>query len=449
MVKNDRHKAAYIFNKIKALIFLLPAYLLIFFSGICEPLSYAAYVLVCVYILLLSPEETILYFIFNEFFSGYQAFFMTGIVACLVNLTIRYIIGIVKKNRKLYLEPLILTLVILVFFSFIHYKIDDNGILQGAIIIAVLIGCYLTFSFRDKIDAYKSTLAGLCGLVVSLVLSAATLIFKNYTFPIAANWGGKLVRFQGLTFNPNYLSILCICILTFCIYNLINRNGKRWINAAGIVLCTISGLLTMSKAFLVILCLVTIYVLIVLVRKFKKKSLFAILPMLAVIVLLLFCFKDFFKTLLERFIAGSEKDTLLSKITTGRTRIWSEYVAAITSSISEMLFGVGLFTMDLPINSPHNTYLFYLYRLGFIGIILLILLAMSYYKCSDKKIKINFYNLLPLTMFLILGLEEMVINERFFIFFVIGLIMLSRSEDKSKGDADSLASTQQSKNIKE
>ena len=64
-----------------------------------------------------------------------------------------------------------------------------------------------------------------------------------------------------------------------------------------------------------------------------------------------------------------------------------------------MLFGVGLFTADLIDIGSHNTYLFVVHRFGFIGVILLCLLAYSYLKSKERKFDISFKKLLPLFVF--------------------------------------------------
>lgn len=429
---NNNKVCSFIFKyKIFFVISLISIFL--FLSGFWYPFYFFASAVAIVFYLFSKPTDILCLLMFSEMFSVVQHYFMIGQIAGVVSLLIHYIIDVVKKRKKVAVIPLALTLFILVCYSLIHYRIDQNGIIQGLNIIFVLVGTYLIFVMNKDIDILKSLKFLTLGLLVSIVLSLFSLAFSNYSFDVAP-FDGVYYRLKLFTYHTNYLSMLCLFLISFSVYKIANKKDKFLFNISEIILCLVVGILTLSKAFLVVFVGIVCYVLILLIIKFKKKSLRVILPVLAGIAILCFIFNDFVIDMLERFLAYNKNNSLINQITTGRSAIWQLYVNDIRSSVLKMLFGVGLFTADLIDIGSHNTYLFVVHRFGFIGVILLCLLAYSYLKSKETKFDISFKKLLPLFVFLVLGLEETILTDRFFVFLMFAIIVLLDEKESSKID---------------
>jgi len=261
------------FLKYKHLIMLIPTFVVLLFSGICEPLLYVACVFLGLFLLTCSIKELTCYVMFLQFFSGFQPFFMTGLLVSVSVIMLKYIIDIVKHRKKIFKGPFILTLIILIVFSCINYGTDYKGIEQGLMIWAALITIYLLFVYKKEIDVGKCFTFAFLGLVVSACLGLITLLFKDYSFQIMIIDSAKDHRLQLMTVNPNHLSMLTLFLIAFYIYQIVNSKGELWINLTCSIITCILGFLTLSKAFMVVLIGYIGYILIFLIVKYKKKSL--------------------------------------------------------------------------------------------------------------------------------------------------------------------------------
>ena len=247
---NNNKVCSFIFKyKIFFVISLISIFL--FLSGFWYPFYFFASAVAIVFYLFSKPTDILCLLMFSEMFSVVQHYFMIGQIAGVVSLLIHYIIDVVKKRKKVAVIPLALTLFILVCYSLIHYRIDQNGIIQGLNIIFVLVGTYLIFVMNKDIDILKSLKFLTLGLLVSIVLSLFSLAFSNYSFDVAP-FDGVYYRLKLFTYHTNYLSMLCLFLISFSVYKIANKKDKFLFNILEIILCLVVGILTLSKAFLVV-----------------------------------------------------------------------------------------------------------------------------------------------------------------------------------------------------
>ena len=143
-----------------------------------------------------------------------------------------------------------------------------------------------------------------------------------------------------------------------------------------------------------------------LIWKHKLKSIYFILPAFAILFIMAIAFKTTIGTIITRLLAKIDQKLTLSTITTGRSDLWTLYLNTITSSIPNMLFGVGLFSKRLINIGPHNLLIHLLYRMGFIGVFLLGLIAYAYYKASHKTLKPTIYTAMPIFVFILISMVE-------------------------------------------
>ena len=116
-------------------------------------------------------------------------------------------------------------------------------------------------------------------------------------------------------------------------------------------------------------------------------------------------------------------------LTTGRSAIWQQYVNAVLESPLKLLFGYGLFSQEQLLIGPHNFYIFILYRFGLIGILMIGCLIYAYYKALRNKLNFSIRKSLIFFTFLVIGLQESCIDERFY-FFIIGIALIFVKDKK-------------------
>jgi hypothetical protein len=143
-----------------------------------------------------------------------------------------------------------------------------------------------------------------------------------------------------------------------------------------------------------------------LAMNYKKRSIIFIVPAIAIISIMYFAFRTTIGSTIDRLLLQVDGKFSLRLLTSDRSILWTKYINEITSSMSNMLLGVGLFNKRLIAIGPHNLFIHILYRLGFIGVILLALLGYFYYKVSEKKYKPTIKNSLLLTVFLMISMIE-------------------------------------------
>ena len=384
-----------------------------------------------------SLSEQMCYNVYMAVFSGVSPIYVSCLLSCFLVTTIRYIIDVKKGKKQFFKFQFFLTLFFVVIFSVIHGEIDIWGFFNWALITCLMFFAYYIFIYSREIDVKRCFKYLFWAIVVSVCLSACLFPieqFKTIVYP----FDGKYYRLKLFTNNVNQLAMFCLFEICYLVYSIINVNMKTpksfeflkskdfWFKISKIAVVTLVGLLTLSKAFILMLAIVFLYIVVVLVAKLKVKSLIVIIPMTIIIALLGFIFKDFVYKLFSRFFAYSEWGSIYSKIFTGRTEIWAQYRDSIRGSIISMLFGAGLMTKDLIAIGPHNVFIYFAYRVGFVGIVMLIILIYSYAKDAKSKIKPTLFNSLLFVSYVVLALEEMIFSDRFFIFLIMGLLLMER-----------------------
>lgn len=407
---------------------------LLFLSGLWTPFIYIACAFSIILNLSSKPDEIVCSILFFTLFSVVQVFFMVNICSCFFGLVLNYVIELKNKENKIYPFPLILTTVILLIFSFINYGSGFSGFEQGCMIIAIFYSAYLFFCLHKSINVLKAIDYVALGLLVSAGLGAISLLFPTYIHKIYFI-DEFFSRLQLYSIHTNHLSMICLFLIAFEIFNMINRRGKFLKNILVTMLALAIGLLTMSKAFIVVIIGFVAYLSIWLIKKYKAKSLRVIIPVVVIFLILSLIFKDFMISIYKRFFVYNDGESIVNRFTTGRSKIWFTYMEQVRSSIPKMLFGVGLFSNELIPIGAHNIYLYIVSRFGFIGVIMIFVLIYAYIQSSSNVITVKYDNILPLLTYLILGIEEMIFSERFFTFFIMAIMVMQTSKSTDEIDA--------------
>ena len=134
--------------------------------------------------------------------------------------------------------------------------------------------------------------------------------------------------------------------------------------------------------------------------------LYLIVPGILIIFVFAIVFKTSITNIISRFFSVLNEKLTLSIITTGRSDLWTIYINEITSSIPNMLIGVGLFSKRVIDIGPHNLLIHLLYRMGFIGVFMIGVLAYYYYRDSHKTLKPTIYTAMPIFVFILISMVE-------------------------------------------
>lgn len=431
------------YKKFKLYIGLAILTAMIIVSFVFEPFWYATSAIVVLFFLTCNFEEQTCSILYLSIFSGISQIYIVSITFCFLHTFVRYIVDLKKKRKPFFAKPFILTTVFLIVFTLIHGQVDINGFFNWSLFFCISYFVYLLYIYYKEINIKRSFKCLFIAIVVSCVLATIlypTKIIESVMF--VDNF--QVHRLRLFTMNINHLAMSCLFFIAYKIYETTNNLMKEtkdlsflkdknvWLNVAEVVVCFVVGVLTMSKAFIVMVCFFAIYVLIFLIYKIKVKSLAIIIPFLIIFGILCLVFRDFVIKLFSRFFIYTSLESKISKVFTGRTDIWQTYRDAIRGSITHMLFGVGLLTKDIIAIGPHNVLIYFIYRVGFVGLVVMYTICYLYLKESTMKIKITYTNCLLFVTYLILALEEMIFSDRFFLFLAFGVILMLAPRQENK-----------------
>lgn len=398
-------KAFDFIKKHKTAIFLPMICILQFLACFFHVFWIIATILAIVLLFISDFAELIYYMLFFQMFSTLGNFSVICTFVASALICIKYIIGLVKKQEKFYPIPFILTCVICLLGSIHFIKIDSLGVYQGASLIVALFLIYLLFTYRNRFKIGKCADFIISGILATVGISLLTMLFNGRIITLF-DGTGDLKRLKLLTENENSLSIYCALSLSIFISRIINSKGNLFKNIVFSVTAVIVGLLTLSKCFLIVCFVIVIYLFVMLIAKYKLKSFAFVIPAIVILCLISLIMHSKIDTIFERFVMRVNEELTLSVITTGRYDIWTMYINKTRSSISNMLIGVGFFNERIIDIGPHNLFIHLLYRMGFIGLLMLGILAYYYYKSSEKTLKITFKNCLPIIVFFMISMVE-------------------------------------------
>lgn len=428
---NKSQKAKEFFLKNNKFIFVAAISLLLFFANLFSPLWIVATVLTLAFYIFLNVGEIVAFSLYFNMFSGIETFYIASLLCGFAVIVTKYVIDLVKKRKKIHVLPLSITLTFIVLFSLINYGYDSNGALQGALIVSLLLVSYLLFVYRKQINVNESFRALILGIAVSTVLALVSMAIPNFAHKIY-HFDGTYKRLKLLCLHQNHLAVICLFAMSYYAHKIINQKGKLWKNLSVLVVLLVIGLFTMSKAFIVVAAFIVLYLFVYLIVIYKKKSLKFVIPSLIALVIICFIAKDLVLKIINRFVAYNTTSSFINQITTGRSGIWYEYFTYVSSSVKKMMFGVGLFSKELISIGPHNVFVYFLYRSGLVGIIMLGVLIWSYLREYDGKFSIHFRNCLPILTFIIVAMEEMIFSDRFYFFMVLALMLIFKPKEETQ-----------------
>ena len=339
-------------------------------SGYLKWLEIGVSLCALIFMAILPIQNAFCIFMFLHSFTlsniGHDSCFMVTLIGFCLILLVKYSLG-VKNGKYPYYKKLV-TIISIFYLTTTAFSIF-NELYRGAwLYFTYLPMAYFFLSMRKEFNIAQGMNFMFGGLITSCSLALISLGFPKFQYDVMF-----YNRFTAFINNPNYLYMRALFVLAYYMYRYANNKLSHFNFVLIFLTCSIITLSTLSKTAIVMLILITlVFSILFLKQDFKKRIKIFALFILALIAIILVCFR-FIVTILDRFIDSFESQNFLNSLLTGRDEIWSLYFDAIFNSPWTALFGNGLLTKQVFVanqfgpTETHNFYIFLLYRFGILG----------------------------------------------------------------------------------
>lgn len=243
--------------------------------------------------------------------------------------------------------------------------------------------------------------------------------------------GERIFRFSGLYPNPNHYT-LDISIALSGLFGLM-LTKPRVTYMLYIITLSFFGILSLSKSFLLSCMVILFFVFIHLFRgSTNKKNIIVLTVFLFGAGIIVYNFAgEEISVLLARFELVSTQTTL-SSLSSGRTKIFTEYLSHIFSEPKILFFGEGIGAgLDRVGVSAHNVYIEGLYYLGIFGCILYLFCLLAIF-ARVQGCKKNLFNYLPLVILLVRGTAASLLFADYFYMHLLIVVSAMGAVDVSE-----------------
>ncbi|EGS5729454.1 TPA: O-antigen ligase family protein [Clostridium perfringens] len=295
-----------------------------------------------------------------------------------------------------------------------------------SIVILLVILTSIDYSLQCKkyiINSLYFSNAFMAMLFVIFPMFRMKLVESRYTFYM---WGVYI--------DPNNIAAFLLVTFTIALYKLIIGEKNIWLNTVILIISCIAIFLTASRAAFLTILLLSIF-LIIYNDEFKLNNVGKIIVRTVIAIILMYTFYLLLNKLLDSNILDRVLDFESYKGGSERSNIWQESINAICK---RPIFGYGWGSY---INSSnysillgiHNTFLVFLYEIGFVGCSFVVIGLMNIvYKAKKMK------NILPVIILITGMIPSFFIdasNKRFFWnSIIISYILLTYKKDLIKRD---------------
>lgn len=221
----------------------------------------------------------------------------------------------------------------------------------------------------------------LASSIYALVFRTAPQIVSIRGPEVPAYAGSVFRRFSGIFGDPNYYTTLLLTGIAV----LVKLRECKKIGVGQWVAMSASfaflGILTFSKAFLLVFALLILFYIVWQFRN-GKWMLASVLTIATILVgaIVFYANGAIVSAVIYRLLSANT----FSELTTGRSDIYVEYWSVITESIGNFLLGLGLAAPMLS-KETHNLYLEILYTTGLIGLVLIAAYYWSIMKLASSR----------------------------------------------------------------
>lgn len=258
-------------------------------------------------------------------------------------------------------------------------NINDYVMLLGQMFMCIIL--------VSKQDSKSAEMAAKAFCISMLISSVYAFLFRNTSglerltgMSAVSMFGTSLKRFCGLAGDPNYfmtysvVGIALVLKLRDC--RAISRSSF-WVQIIGM---SLFGVLTYSKAFLLMyVCAVGIYIIWQFWNRKLVRGMFISIFAVVALIVLMTAPNSPFAVIINRLTSARS----LGDLTTGRTRIFAAYWEVITASLPSFFFGQGM-AADALYRDPHMVYLEAVYYLGFVGTGLLLTVYVGIFSMVNR-----------------------------------------------------------------
>lgn len=293
------------------------------------------------------------------------------------NLNIFYVVQFVFVLKTLYLGKIDFKAIVgIIGFSILYIlgMVLSDGIsvsyLLTLLSIITMLIAISQIKLIDAIEVYNCYIAMFC---LSLVLGFFVKYIPDLDVLIRKATTDGVNRYTGIAWDTNFLALQCVCNIGVLLTLIEQRQKHKILYIATLAFVLICGVLTVSKMFILVLCVV--YVLWLLTS--KTKIIYKLFTVCGLFLIVVFAYvilpKDHsIHVIIDRVLSIFKSGGGLNSFTTGRWNIWMAYLKDWISSIKKFFIGAGVYYQSVYNGySAHGFYVEILYQFGIIGAILL------------------------------------------------------------------------------
>lgn len=373
---------------------------------------YVVYAVAAITILTVRQTEAVAFFISISAFTGagFDGLFSMLLFGCMLLRFCYYL-----KRVKLFSVMLVLMCI----YEVLHYFAATNTAL-GTIITYVMVLASLLIVQQCPYNTVDKELVVNSFIAFSLFFVMMTLIqmidaFGSLKALLESGYRtseySELREIDALSANQNYITSLCSLNLCLCVLMLSKKMPKLFYIAA-FAIFLVSGLLTVSKMFFVVIVAFAVYVSIMAFKQSLLKGIGVVVLMILAGVLILWVTGD---SLIDMVFYRFETEDL----TTGRTDIVGELLVYMREHPQTYFFGAGIIQVHYLLSGGiHSSFFEVIGGWGIPGLVMVFyyiaaLVAYARRESVTEGSKPNGYNYLPLLMYLGYSLIGMLFGSAF------------------------------------
>lgn len=277
---------------------------------------------------------------------------------------------------------------LLVIETLIAKLIQENSISNSYLffmVMLVLFPCVMDRSLTDC-SFYEATVFFASGIISAALTAQRIAIYPSVSAYITVDSFQLITRLSGFYGDPNfYAAQITACIAGIQLLLIKETERKRRLLLAGMALLLFyCGMLSASKAFVIVLAtMLLLWTVIILDKDNRGTALFRIMIGMAVAAVIILSSSEFtrlFQIITERFSFSANA----SQITTHRTDLWLMYLDTLSRDPLLALFGQGFTNININGRASHNTLIQGVYQFGIIGFpLLFVWMKLSISKLMD------------------------------------------------------------------
>ena len=389
---------------------------LIFYTGIS--LTFILVFLRLIFDIDVSVFMTLLMFGLTILFCDREQIITLAIICLPLSATFQYkyalliCVGVyfIKFNEDISIKRLLIPVLLMLFWEALHaffYTTDIKEYFRGFAEL-ILVAFVMLLPLKKFNYARFIRVFAISCIVVFTILFLYVLADNNFDIQAMFSNGYRLGinnrgdQDLGIYLNANVIGFLCNISIVGLAQLLLSRNGKI-MDVAFIVLLIVFGFLTMSRAFLLCLAVITLICLCMILVRFNAKKRWIIIGSVVgagifAVLLVALLVPSVIQSFIQRFTEGD--------ISGGRIDIFKAYNEHIFSDIKYLMFGIGLQDISgkmqqlhgIEIYVPHNGIQELVVVWGIPGLVLFGWFMVEMFLQAKKHHKIRLINLLPLIL---------------------------------------------------